>query len=56
MDLGSHAAFIWISYLVVAVTIAFLIAWLIADGKKQAAELNSLERRGIKRRASGAAE
>lgn len=56
MDFGPHAAFIWISYAVVASTVALLIAWLIADGKKQAADLEALERRGIKRRASGNAE
>jgi len=56
MDFGPHAAFIWISYLVVAVTIALLIAWLIADGKKQATDLDTLERRGAKRRASSAPE
>jgi heme exporter protein D len=56
MDLGPHGAFIWISYAVVALTIALLIIWLIADGRKQAADLEALERRGIKRRASSGAE
>ena len=56
MDLGPHAAFIWISYVVVALTIALLITWLIADGRKQADDLESLERRGIRRRAVDGSE
>jgi heme exporter protein D len=52
MDLGPHAAFIWISYAAVAAMIAVLIAWLIADGRRQAAALEMLERGGIKRRSS----
>ena len=52
MDLGPHAAFIWISYAAVAVVVAALIVWLIADGRKQTADLEALERRGIRRRSS----
>jgi heme exporter protein D len=52
MDLGPHAAFIWISYAAVAVVVTALIAWLIADGRKQAGDLEALERRGIRRRSS----
>jgi heme exporter protein D len=52
MDLGPHAAFIWISYAAVAVVVAALIVWLIADGRKQVADLEALERRGIRRRSS----
>jgi heme exporter protein D len=52
MDLGPHAAFIWISYAAVAITIAALIAWLVADGRRQAADLEALESRGIRRRSS----
>jgi len=52
MDLGPHAGFIWISYAVVAVTVAGLIVWLLADGWKQRADLEALERRGVKRRSS----
>ena len=52
MDFGPHAAFIWISYAAVAAMIAVLIAWLIADGRRQAAALEKLERGGIKRRSS----
>ncbi|HVJ78931.1 MAG TPA: heme exporter protein CcmD [Hyphomicrobium sp.] len=56
MDFGPHAAFIWISYGAVTVTIAGLIAWLILDGRKQAADLAALEKRGIRRRSSAGAE
>lgn len=52
MDLGPHAAFIWASYAVVAVTVAGLIVWLLADGRKQRADLEALERQGVKRRSS----
>ncbi len=56
MDLGPHAAFIWISYAAVIVTVAGLIVWLIADGRRQTAELEALEDRGIRRRSSKAGE
>jgi heme exporter protein D len=52
MDLGPHAAFIWISYAVVTVTVIGLIIWLIADGRKQRSELDALEQQGVKRRSS----
>jgi heme exporter protein D len=52
MDLGPHAAFIWISYAAVAGMVAALVAWLIADGRRQAADLEALESAGVKRRSS----
>jgi len=52
MDLGPHAAFIWASYGVVALVLALLIAWLIADGKLQQRRLEQLEARGIRRRSA----
>jgi heme exporter protein D len=55
MDLGPHAAFIWISYAAVIATVAALVAWLVADGKKQEADLEALESRGIRRRSSSKA-
>jgi heme exporter protein D len=55
MDLGPHAAFIWISYAAVAIAIAALIAWLVADGRRQAADLEALESRGVRRRSSSKA-
>jgi heme exporter protein D len=56
MDLGPHAAFIWISYAVVAVTVTGLIVWLIADGWKQIADLAALERQGVRRRSAMSGE
>jgi heme exporter protein D len=56
MDLGPHAAFIWISYAAVTIVVAGLVAWLIFDGKKQAAAFEALEKRGVKRRSASAVE
>lgn len=55
MDLGPHAAFIWISYAAVGVTVAGLIVWLVIDGRRQRAQLEALESRGISRRSSQSA-
>ena len=52
MDLGPHAAFIWISYGAVAGTIAGLLAWLITDGRRQQRALADLEARGVRRRSA----
>ncbi|AGK59584.1 heme exporter protein CcmD [Hyphomicrobium denitrificans 1NES1] len=56
MDLGPHAAFIWISYAAVTFVVAGLVAWLIFDGKKQAAAIDALEKRGARRRSMSAVE
>jgi len=56
MDLGPHAAFIWISYAAVTAVVAALAAWLIFDGKRQAAAMEELEKRGARRRSSSAVE
>jgi heme exporter protein D len=50
MDLGPHAAYIWASYAVVAIVLAGLVAWLIADGRHQQRLLDELDARGVKRR------
>lgn len=55
MDLGPHAAFIWASYGAVALVLALLIAWLVADGKQQQRRLEELEARGVRRRSARAA-
>jgi heme exporter protein D len=52
MDLGEHAAFIWSSYAVVAITVTTLILWLVGDGRRQRAALKDLESRGLRRRSS----
>ncbi|MFA7305706.1 MAG: heme exporter protein CcmD [Hyphomicrobium sp.] len=56
MDLGPHAAFIWISYAAVIFVVAGLVAWLIFDGRKQAAAMQELEKRGARRRSASAVE
>lgn len=53
MDLGPHAATIWLCYGSVALVIGGLIAWLILDGRRIDRELASLESRGIRRRSAG---
>ncbi len=53
MNLGPHQAFIWLSYLAVALAVGGLIAWLIADGRRHERRLAELEARGVRRR-SGA--
>lgn len=55
MDLGPHAAFIWVSYGLVALVLAVMIVWLIADGKLQQRRLQQLEARGIRRRSARSA-
>jgi heme exporter protein D len=52
MDLGPHAAFIWLAYAAVFVTVTGVILWLIADGHRQKADLEALEREGVSRRSS----
>ncbi len=49
MDLGTHAAFIWISYGAVALVLAALVVWLVMDGRQQRRLLDSLETRGVTR-------
>lgn len=51
-DMGPHAAFIWSSYGVVALTLGGLAVWLVLDGKRQASALAALEARGVKRRSA----
>lgn len=50
IDLGPHAAFIWLSYGFVVAVLATLIGWLLVDGRRQQAALDDLESRGIRRR------
>jgi heme exporter protein D len=54
-DLGPHAAYIWASYAVVAVVLAGLVAWLVADGRQQQRLLDGLDARGVKRRSRSGA-
>lgn len=52
MDLGPHAVFIWLSYLVTVLAIAGLIGWLVLDGRRHGRRLADLEARGVRRRPS----
>lgn len=42
-DLGEHAAFIWSAYTAVAVVLAVLIIWVVADGRRQRSLLDRLD-------------
>lgn len=53
MDLGPHAAFIWSAYVVTAVVLGALLAWLGWDAARHRRRLSELEARGVRRR-SGA--
>ncbi len=50
MDLGPHAGFIVIAYLVAAAIVVALIGWVVADHRAQARSLADLEARGVTRR------
>lgn len=56
MDLGSHAAYIWAAYAVVALALVGLIAWLMFDGRRQQQLVDELEARGIRRRSRRSSE
>ncbi len=53
MDLGPHAAYIWSSYGIVGIVLAALMAWLIADGRRNQRRLTELDAKGVRRRSSG---
>jgi heme exporter protein D len=50
MNLGPHAAFIVASYLMAALVVLGLIAWVLADFRAQRRVLADLEARGLRRR------
>ena len=50
MALGPYASFIIWSYALVAIVVAGLIAWIIADHRRQQASLQKLEAEGVTRR------
>ena len=58
MNLGAHADVILTCYAAVALVLAGLVLWLVADGRDLARQLAALEERGIRRRSakSGDAE
>jgi len=56
-SLGPYATFIVTSYALVAAVVAALIAWVIADYRRQTARLHDLEASGVVRRSGrGAAD
>ena len=50
MDLGPHAAFIIAAYVMAALVVSGLIAWVAADHAAQRRLLADLEARGVTRR------
>jgi len=50
LDLGPHAAFIWLSYAAALLVVAALIAWAFGGEARARARLQDLERRGVRRR------
>ena len=52
MSLGPYASFIVTSYLLVAVVVLALIAWIAIDYRRQKARLRELEASGIVRRSA----
>jgi heme exporter protein D len=55
MDLGPHAAFIVASYVMAALVVLGLVAWVLADYRAQQRVLADLEARGVTRRSREAA-
>ncbi|MEJ0097602.1 MAG: heme exporter protein CcmD [Bauldia sp.] len=48
--MSNHAGFIIAAYVLTAVVLAGLVAWVLADGRRQRRRLAELEARGIRRR------
>jgi heme exporter protein D len=54
MDLGPHAAFVWVAYSAVALVLTVLALWLILDGRRQQRLIDEFEARGVRRRSARA--
>jgi len=52
MDLGPHAAFIVIAYVVVCAIVVLLVAWIANDYRRQLRTLQRLEAEGATRRSA----
>lgn len=50
MSLGPHASFIIAAYIVTAIVVVALIAWIVADYMAQRRILGELDARGVRRR------
>ncbi len=53
-DLWKWAGHIYASYAITALVLASLVVWLVWDGRRQQRRLDTLEARGIRRRANEA--
>lgn len=49
---ATQMVYVWASYAVSAAVFVGLIAWLVIEGRRQASQLEALERRGIRRRST----
>jgi len=56
IDLGPHAAFIWLSYAAALVVVAGLMLWAFGGEARNRAKLAELERRGVVRRSRSGAQ
>ena len=54
MAFGPHAAFIVAAYLITAIVVAGLIAWVMFDHRTQVRALAELDARGVRRRSETA--
>jgi heme exporter protein D len=52
MDLGPHAGFIIVAYLLAIAVVGLLVAWVVSDYFAQKRALADLDRRGITRRSA----
>jgi len=52
IDLGPHAAFIWLSYAAALLVVAGLMLWAFGGEARHRAKLAEMERRGIVRRSA----
>ena len=52
MDLGPHAAFIVIAYVVVCAIVVLLVVWVLSDYRRQLRTLRQLEADGVTRRSA----
>jgi heme exporter protein D len=52
LDLGPHAAFIWVAYGVTALAVGGLVFHILSDDRRQRGLLAELERQGITRRSA----
>ena len=49
---GAHAGFIVAAYLLAAIVLVGMIAWIVIDGRAQRRRIADLEARGVRRRSA----